>query len=623
MARRASSFLALSFAVAALVAPPAWSVESRFASLPLAGAKYTGTADVPIPPLPDADTQITLRVSRSGRAVRFERLRLYATCPRGGIYVWYTYALRPVRTRGGRFSTRQRFSSILNGRRFRASIRLRGVFSDDGVPGAEGRLAATMKEPPTPGRRAQTCRTGRKRFDMAVTAGIRTKVGTLKQRGGRHGCVAPKGRARCADMRGLLGRSMVIAPDGRNVYVAAPRGVLAFSRNSSTGALTQLDGASGCLSMTGRRGCARSIRMRSPTKVAVSPHGIAVYVAWYDPYSTPPRTGASVLRRDPVSGALAELPGETGCADNAGRDGCTDWREISDTSAITIAPDGRNLYVGVSGFDDGAALDRGLATLNLDPRTGGLRIPGSVGCMVPGSEEWPPEGNPTGSDGCEHLFVESDYMTFDPDGRHLYTRDRVFSRDPVSGVLAPVAGRRGCYWAFDPDLEPAPACTLLRPFSYNSGERPIAAAPDGRSVYMGDELAVGAFARDQETGTLRQLPGRGGCVRLDAGKGCSHARSLVSVDALAVAPDGRTVYAAAYLADAIVVLHRNRRTGVLRQIGGRNGCLGGGDRRENETLSCAAARALELIWDLTMSPDGRHLYALSDSGIAIFARRAR
>lgn len=89
--------------------------------------------------------------------------------------------------------------------------------------------------------------------------------------------------------------------------------------------------------------------------------------------------------------------------------------------------------------------------------------------------------------------------------------------------------------------------------------------------------------------------------------------------ALAITPDARTIYALAYGSDSIVVLIRDRRTGALWQIAGRNGCIAGGNRRENDTLNCAVGRALETPWTLKLSPDGRNLYVLSDNGIAVFA----
>ncbi len=90
-----------------------------------------------------------------------------------------------------------------------------------------------------------------------------------------------------------------------------------------------------------------------------------------------------------------------------------------------------------------------------------------------------------------------------------------------------------------------------------------------------------------------------------------------------MAPDGRTIYAAAFQSDSIAILNRDPRTGALWQLAGRNGCVSGGNRRENRTLTCSEARALRFPWDMIVSPDGLNVYALTEAGIAVFGRRAR
>ena len=81
------------------------------------------------------------------------------------------------------------------------------------------------------------------------------------------------------------------------------------------------------------------------------------------------------------------------------------------------------------------------------------------------------------------------------------------------------------------------------------------------------------------------------------------------------------MYAVAYLSDSIAVFNRDRRTGALWQLAGRNGCVAAGNRRQNHTLTCTEGRALETPWTLKLSPDGRNLYILSNDGIAVFSRR--
>jgi DNA-binding beta-propeller fold protein YncE len=602
--------------IAASMGVPADTARGGVAQppLPVAGATYKGTIDLSVPFARFLEVPITLTASRDRRVVRFPRLRVYVDCPRG-YYAWWTYALPRVRPRGGRFTAHREYSRMRDGHRWRASIDLRAAFTRDAVPGVVGRLRATIWVPRIAAGGARTCRTGPKRFDMAVTTGAPTTRGALRQLRGRAGCLTPGGRGGCTPLRGSLGgRSLVVSPDGRHVYAMGGGAVRAFSRDPATGALTQLDGASGCLAVTGEHGCARASRMHSPNKLAMSPNGTALYVSWTDwsSSSPPPRSGLSVLRRDPATGALNELAGEAGCLDAEGLEGCTRWRSIWDDGAIAAAPDGRHLYVGARGLDGSAAAR--VAMLYVDPTTGGVRPPDPAGC--PGAQQKPEQ-----SSQCAPR-VDPFVITLAPDGRHLYTGGQAYSRDPVTGLLTPVAGRRGCYSVPDPsDPEPpADTCMSLRPFS-NSVET-LATSPDGRNVYIGDGAgAVGGFTRERATGRLTPIRSLGGCARFGAGAGCSNARALDGARPIAIAPDARTIYAAAYQSDSIVVLNRDRRTGALWQIAGRNGCVAGGNRRQNQTLTCAAGRALKFPWTLALSPDGRNLYVLSDDGIAVFSRR--
>jgi hypothetical protein len=67
------------------------------------------------------------------------------------------------------------------------------------------------------------------------------------------------------------------------------------------------------------------------------------------------------------------------------------------------------------------------------------------------------------------------------------------------------------------------------------------------------------------------------------------------------------VYAASSISDAVAILSRNRGSGVLSQTRGREGCIsqGGGGGR------CIAGRALDEVWGVAVSPDGRNVYGVS------------
>jgi DNA-binding beta-propeller fold protein YncE len=87
---------------------------------------------------------------------------------------------------------------------------------------------------------------------------------------------------------------------------------------------------------------------------------------------------------------------------------------------------------------------------------------------------------------------------------------------------------------------------------------------------------------------------------------------------LAISGDGRSVYTASSVGDGVASLHRDRRSGALSQSPGRPGCIsqrGGAGR-------CVVGRALDEVWGVALSPDGRNLYAVSAkiNTLAVIAR---
>jgi DNA-binding beta-propeller fold protein YncE len=147
----------------------------------------------------------------------------------------------------------------------------------------------------------------------------------------------------------------------------------------------------------------------------------------------------------------------------------------------------------------------------------------------------------------------------------------------------------------------------------------MAVSPGGGSFYatsMSSD-AVAVFRRGPR-GALRQLKGRAACVSLAARHGCGRARALRDPFAIVVSPDGRNVYAGSWAGQAIAAFSRNPKTGALRQLRGRAGCVTGAAR-----AGCATGRALGNVASLTLSPNGRFLYVGTTAGIAAFRRDAR
>jgi DNA-binding beta-propeller fold protein YncE len=146
----------------------------------------------------------------------------------------------------------------------------------------------------------------------------------------------------------------------------------------------------------------------------------------------------------------------------------------------------------------------------------------------------------------------------------------------------------------------------------------IAVAPDGRHVYVGSESSsVVAFRRGRKTGALRRLPGKLGCIRWRGGRGCSAARAFSWPRAIAISSDGRTVYVGADQSGAVAVLSRDRATGRLRQLPGRAGCVGNAPG-----AGCTYIRRLVNVDGLALSPDGHTLYSWGED-VTVLVRRGR
>jgi 6-phosphogluconolactonase (cycloisomerase 2 family) len=146
-------------------------------------------------------------------------------------------------------------------------------------------------------------------------------------------------------------------------------------------------------------------------------------------------------------------------------------------------------------------------------------------------------------------------------------------------------------------------------------------SPDGKHVYVASFLsdAVAAFARDKTTGALTQLASTAGCVSGDGTGGtCAVGTALAFAASIAVSPDGKHVYVASFLSDAVAVFSRNKTTGTLTQLAGTAGCVSG----DGTAGACALGTALDGAFSITLSHDGKNVYAASvnSSAVAVFAR---
>lgn len=429
--------------------------------------------------------------------------------------------------------------------------------------------------------------------------------GTLTQLPGERGCLVDRSSssAGCGLARALKGpgpfmgsRAIALSPNGKNVYVASSRSdaIAIFTRNSRTGALTQLRGAAGCIAVKGASGCAAAVGLDSPNSVAVSPDGLNVYA------TSRASNTVSVFRRNRATGALTQLPAGAGCISGLPVPNCANGRALVAPDVVIVSPDGKNVYVGSFFGNAVASFERSRAT-------GALTQPeGSAGCIAeamsgcaPGIALAAPEGMAISRDGAS-VYVAS----------ALSNALAVLARDPSTGALAQATDGSGCI-----------AETLLAGCVSGvqlDGANAVAVSPTRGDVYVTSLFSnsVTSFSRSRSSGGLRQKPGTSACLVWLRAVGCSFGRALSSPEGLAVSPDGENVYAAAFATGAIAVLDRGGK-GVIAQKEGRAGCLA-----PRSVPGCTRARALRGVSSIALSPDGRYLYSTSfgSNAVDIFRR---
>jgi DNA-binding beta-propeller fold protein YncE len=427
--------------------------------------------------------------------------------------------------------------------------------------------------------------------------------GSLTQLPGVQGCVRDGGGLGCARARGIgVTSGVAVSPEGRNVY-AVGVGVGVFSRDQASGELVQLGGRDGCFINDGSEGCARGRGLSETEAVAVSQDGRNVYVAGSD-------GAVAVFARDQSTGVLRQPGGRAACIRPGGRGGCSRGRALGgDFISVIVSADGRNVYVASGSLGEVQGVASGaVAVFARDQATGALRqLAGRAGCSNKGGRRGCTPGRALGG---------ASSVAASPDGSTVYVAApgsdavAVFRRSQPTGALQQLRGARG--YARGSVIVP-------------SG---LTVSPDGHHVYAVGS-GISAFTRDQTTGALRQPRGRSGCVGPAEFPrdfpGCARGRGIDSSESVTVSPDGRNLYVAASNPDSLAgvgAFAREQASGGLRQLAGESGCIGPRGRG-----GCARGRALQDTGSVAVSSDGRNLYVASlelnaDEGgaVAVFAR---
>ena len=389
---------------------------------------------------------------------------------------------------------------------------------------------------------------------------------------------------------GILSLAILLAP----VVRPAP--------SAAQGALTQLAGTAGCVSENGTGGnCGDGLALSGAQALAMPSNGLHLYVA------AGGSDGVASFVRNPTTGALTQLAGTLGCVTEDGTGGlCSDGKALLGARDLVLTKSGKTLYVASPASDAVAVFERNGSTGAL------LQLAGTAGCV----SETGTAG--TCADGIALNGARAIAVT--PNAKNVYVAARdsnavaAFARDKVTGGLTQLAGTAACV----SENGTGGACVNGVALDTPTG---IAASKDNKNVYVasGGSHAVAVFARDRTTGALTQLAGTAGCVSEDGTAGnCSDGHALLGAFAVTVSPNGKNVYVAARDASAIAVFARDRTTGALTQVAGTDGCVS----EDGSGGVCADGKGLAGVVALTVSRDGKNLYAAAETGnaIAVFAR---
>jgi sugar lactone lactonase YvrE len=351
--------------------------------------------------------------------------------------------------------------------------------------------------------------------------------GALTQKPGGEGCRSATGRDGCT-REGLLADSnnVAVSPDGLDVYVATGSGIVGYSRDATSGALTPLTVPGPCLGGAAvRTPCKSGTGLEGAFSLAFSPDGRELYVgSSADPV-------VATLRRDPTTGYLSQAGGLAGCVTARGAQAkCGGRLPEGAVDELVASADGRSLYAGVF---DGA--DGSVVAFVRKPSGALRRVTGKAGCFAQ-----------KGEGGCRagRGLHAIDGLALSPDGRQLYVASAApgyggsiaILRRGAGGALSQPGGKSACIAADGGEC--ARATSLPSPLG-------IAVSPDGANLYAATLDGLAVLTREP-TGLLAQAPGAAGCLSDFRRRACTHARNLEATNGVTVSPDGANVYVTSF-----------------------------------------------------------------------------
>jgi DNA-binding beta-propeller fold protein YncE len=300
-----------------------------------------------------------------------------------------------------------------------------------------------------------------------------------------------------------------------------------------------------------------------------------------------------------ATGDLTQPAGTAGCISEDGEGPCADGHALIAPDDVAVSPDGKSVYAVSGGLSD--AVNR----FNRNTTTGAITQPaGTAGCISETGAG--PCANGHGLYGANSVAVSADgksvYVTaFDASvpGQGAVVR---LNRNTTTGAISQPAGTAGCI--SDDGLGP---CADGHGLGF---PRSVAVSPNGKSLYVASEGgtsetgdAVARLTRNTTTGAITQPAGAAGCISQTGTGPCADGHALSGPAKVVVSGDGKSVYVTSQYSDAVVRLNRNTTTGAIYQPPGTAGCIS-----QTGAGTCADGHALDEVWGVAVSADGKSVY---------------